>query len=119
MPEGSEALDPERPPPLGEGIPDGELRPPPELPDEPPDDPLEEEGDDVGDGIDEEEDWLAQPPMRSAEIALTVVTWAATTSSRFNRRWVSIVSPSIGGSARQRTPVVYVAVAAKTVRLIT
>jgi hypothetical protein len=52
--DGSEELEPERPPPEGEGIlGDGELRPPepPELPDEP-EDPLEEGGDDEGEGID-------------------------------------------------------------------
>lgn len=77
MPEGIDELDP--PPPLGEGMLGmPERPPPPELPElpelpppeEPPDEPPEE-GED-GEGI-EEEDWLAQPPISSAEIALTVV----------------------------------------------
>lgn len=68
----------------------GELRPePPELlgcpPPLRPDDPEEPPGgEDVGEGIDEEDDCCWQPPIRSAEIALTVVTCIAATSSRFH-----------------------------------
>ncbi|HLS80299.1 MAG TPA: hypothetical protein VK025_02735 [Steroidobacter sp.] len=62
----------EDPPPLGE------LEPPVE-PGEP---PLGEGG--VEDGV-EVEDWLAQPPMSSADTALTAVTCAAITHTLRNR----------------------------------
>jgi len=71
--DGSEALEPPDRPPDGEGmLGDGELRPPepPELPEEPPEDPLEDGGEEDGEGI-EVDCWLAQPPISSAETALT------------------------------------------------
>lgn len=80
MLEGMEELDCDPPPP-GEGM-LGELRPPPALPDEPDEPP--EDGE-LGEGMLEEDDcWLAQPPMSNAETALTTVACAATTSNRFN-----------------------------------
>lgn len=87
VPEGMEELEPLRPP-EGEGM-LGELRP--ELP-EPPEELLGREepeeppgGDELGDeGIDDD-CWLAQPPIRNADTALTAVTCAATTSTRFHR----------------------------------
>jgi hypothetical protein len=44
-----------------------------------------DEGDD-GEGIDEEDCWLGQPPIRNADTALTAVICVATTSSRL-RAW--------------------------------
>lgn len=62
----------------------GELRPErPELP------PLEEGGgEELGDeGIEEDDDcWLGQPPMRSAQTAPIAVTCAATTGRRLRER---------------------------------
>jgi hypothetical protein len=113
MPPGSdEPEEPELPP--GDGRP-GELRPPPPaLPEDPPDEPPPEDDGAPGDGIEVEEDWLAQPPMRSAETALTPATYAAPTSRRFSGCRVFIASPSLP-VRRTRTA----AGAAKTVRLVT
>jgi hypothetical protein len=93
MPEGIEA--PEPPPlPEGEGM-LGLLRPPPpELPppedpppeDPPPLDPPEEplEPGELGEGMEVDEDWLAQPPMRKAETVPTAASCAAMASARFH-----------------------------------
>ncbi|MGH8176666.1 MAG: hypothetical protein ACREV5_10435 [Steroidobacter sp.] len=74
MPEGSDELEPERPPEGPGMLGEGELRPPPPaLPDEPPDEPLEEGGDELGEGIEEDEDCPAQPPINNADTALMLV----------------------------------------------
>jgi hypothetical protein len=74
-PDGMDAPeDPLRPDEDEDGIED-------ELPLEP-DDPLGiDEGDD-GEGMEEEDCWLGQPPIRNADTALTAVICVATTSSR-------------------------------------
>jgi hypothetical protein len=79
---------PELPPELPELPPDELLEEPPdepplepeEPPDEPDDPPLDELGDE---GMDEEDCcWLAQPPIRKAEMELMATQWAAIVSSR-------------------------------------
>ena len=47
---------------------------------------FERAGTDDGEGIDEEDCWLGQPPIRNADTALTAVICVATTSSRL-RAW--------------------------------
>jgi hypothetical protein len=69
---------PDDPPPPEEPPLEGELGPPPE---DPPPDGID------GEGIDEEEDcWLGQPPMRSAQTAPITVACAATTGRDLRER---------------------------------
>lgn len=106
-PEGIEGMEPP-PPPLEPCEPPGmlELLPPdePDEPDEPPLDP-EEPPDEppglgmLGEGMLEEDCWLAQPPMRKAEMVPTVVICAATTSSRSTNGLLFI---AFSGSGRKR-----------------